>query len=232
VRSGEEIRMSSEPGTKSHDPGPWTSGDLARRLRDRRHALGLTLEDVAAGAEMDPGFVELLERRPTILTGGALIRLADTLHTTASDLLGSDPDRASGRGPAAAHPVLEPMGPTECMRLLERGGVGRVAVASGEEIDVLPVNFVVHDGMVVFRTKPSTVLAGEANGRVTFEIDRIDEGMRSGWSVLVRGPARVLAEPELRLVEAGAEVETWAGGERDLYVAVTPERVSGRRIHV
>jgi transcriptional regulator with XRE-family HTH domain len=105
--------MSSEPGTKSHDPGPWTSGDLARRLRDRRHALGLTLEDVAARAEMDPGFVELLERRPTILTGGALIRLADTLHTTAP-----------------------------------------------------------------------------------------------------------------------AEVEAWAGGERDQYVAVTPERVSGRRIHV
>jgi hypothetical protein len=55
VRSGEEIRMSSEPGTKSHDPGPWTYGDLARRLRDRRHALGLTLEDVEAwtGCERD-----------------------------------------------------------------------------------------------------------------------------------------------------------------------------------
>ena len=34
------------------------------------------------------------------------------------------------------------------------------------------------------------------------------------------------------MVAAGAEVEPWAGGERDLYVAVTPERVSGRRIHV
>jgi hypothetical protein len=31
---------------------------------------------------------------------------------------------------------------------------------------------------------------------------------------------------------APAEVEAWAGGQRDIYVAVTPERVSGRRIHV
>jgi transcriptional regulator with XRE-family HTH domain len=223
--------MSNEHGTTSHD-APWTSGDLARRVRARRLALGLTPEEVADRAGMDPGFVRLVERRPTILNAGALTRLADALHTTTSDLLGSHPERASGWGPAAAHPVLEPMGPTECMTLLERGGVGRVAVATGDDIDVLPVNFVVFDGEVVFRTSPSTALARQANQRVTFEVDRIDQGLRSGWSVLIRGPARVLTEPDLHLVAAAAELEPWAGGVRDLYVAITPERVSGRKIHV
>ncbi len=223
--------MSSEHGTTSHD-APWTSGDLARRVRARRLALGLTPEEVADRAGMDAGFVRLVERRPTILNPGALTRLADALHTTTSDLLGSQPDRASGWGPAAAHPVLEPMGPTECMTFLKRGGVGRVAVAVGDDIEVLPVNFVVHDGEVVFRTGPQTVLARQANRRLTFELDRIDDSMRSGWSVIVRGPARVLTEPDLHLVAAAAELEPWAGGVRDLYIAITPDRLSGRRIHV
>ena len=68
------------------------------------------------------------------------------------------------------------------------------------------------------------------DGPVAFEIDRIDDGMREGWSVLVTGRARVLTEPELHVLAAGVTVEPWAGGARDLYVAVEPENITGRRI--
>ncbi|MGH3460690.1 MAG: helix-turn-helix domain-containing protein [Kribbellaceae bacterium] len=210
----------------------WQAGDLAWRVRSRRHALGLTIEEVATRARMDPGFVEHLEELPTVLTGGALIRLADALDTTTWELLGAPSRRTPGTGPAATHAVLEPLGPTECLRLLERGGVGRVAATAGDRLVVLPVNYTVHDGLVVFRTSPSTVLARLADGRVSFEVDRIDDGMRDGWSVLVSGPARVLTEPDLHRVAAGVQVEPWAGGRRNLYVVVTPEEISGRRIHV
>jgi transcriptional regulator with XRE-family HTH domain len=222
--------MSTESATGHAAAAPLPAADLARRVRGRRHALGLTIEEVATRARMDPGYVEMLEERPTDLTVGAMIRLADALDTTTSELLGAR--RAPGRGPAAPQAVLEPLGPTECLRLLESGGVGRVAATAGDRLVVLPVNYAVHDGLVVFRTSPSSVLARLAEGRVSFEIDRIDDGMRAGWSVLVSGPARVLTEPELHVLQAGVQVEPWAGGKRDLYIAVTPEEISGRRIHV
>jgi transcriptional regulator with XRE-family HTH domain len=209
-----------------------TPGDLARRARRRRQVLGLTIEQIAQRARMDPGFVERLETRPMMITAGAMIRLADALETTTSQLLGARDESVPGSGRAAPHPVLEPLGPTECLRRLALGGVGRVAVNTGDRLVVLPVNYAMHDGLVVFRTSPSTMLARQANGRVTFEIDRIDDETRAGWSVLVTGPARVLAEPELHRFKAGLRVDPWAGGLRDLYIAVTPEEVSGRRIHV
>ena len=207
-----------------------TPSDLARRVRARRGALGLSLEQVADRARMDPAFVELLERWPTAPTAGALIRLADALDTTVPELLGSRPERPHGGGRAALHPVLEPMGREECLRLLQPGGVGRIAMTSGDQLVVLPVNYAVHDGRVVFRTAPATVLAHLADGPVAFEIDRIDDGMREGWSVLVTGGARVLTEPELHVLAAGVTVEPWAGGARDLYVTVEPEHITGRRI--
>ncbi len=205
-------------------------GDLARRARRRRGALGLSVEQVAVRAGMDPGFVELLERRPTVLTGGALVRLAGALDTTVSELLGSVSERAQGAGRAALHPVLEPMEREECLGLLGPGGVGRIALTYGDQLFVLPVNFVWHEGRIVFRTAASTVVAHLAEGSVAFEIDRIDDGMREGWSVLVRGQARVVTEPELHVLAAGVAVEPWAGGARGVYVVVEPEVVTGRRI--
>jgi nitroimidazol reductase NimA-like FMN-containing flavoprotein (pyridoxamine 5'-phosphate oxidase superfamily) len=130
-----------------------------------------------------------------------------------------------------ANPVLERIGPTECMSLLERGGVGRVAVATGDRVLVLPVNYTVHDGRVVFRTRPDSVLARSAGGRVTIEVDQIDDRLRCGWSVLVSGPAYLHADSAARTLRGDVHVEPWAGGHRDLYVFVTPEEISGRRVH-
>src|SRR6266508_849569 len=220
--------MSTQPQTgNSTDRTP---GDLARRVRGHREALGLTVEQVAERARMDPDFVRLVERQPVALTGGALIRLADALDTTASDLLGAMPEQAPGHGRAALRPRLEPMDQLECWHLLERGGVGRIAFTSGDELVVLPVNCAVHDGRLVIRTAPSTALARHADGHVTFEIDRIDDGMHEGWSVMVAGRAEVVTEPSLHLLAETTDVEPWAGGPRDLYVVVRPDEVTGRRI--
>ena len=208
----------------------WTGNDLASRLGARRRVLGLTVEEVAGRARMDTAFVELAEHRPLAMTAGALVRLADALDTTVADLLGSHRRRTTG-GPAA-DAVLGPIGPTECAYLLEHRSFGRIAVSNGPEIDVFPVNYAVHDGVVVIRTATPTLLAKLADGPVTFEIDEIDVGLRSGWSVVVHGTARVLTEPELHRVEAATTVEPWAGGHRDLYIALTPDRISGRRIRV
>ena len=60
---------------------------------------------------------------------------------------------------------------------------------------------------------------------VAFEVDHIDESTREGWSVLVRSGAHHITGD----VNKNA-VESWAGGDRPLYIRISPNEITGRRI--
>ena len=127
--------------------------------------------------------------------------------------------------------VLCTLSPAECFDLLEPGGIGRVGFVSADGIMMLPVNFAVRGRTIIFRTAPDTLLALYANAAVSFQVDRVDETLHEGWSVLVQGRAReVTDEREVQHLEDTAALEPWAGGARDVYVRIAPTRISGRRI--
>ena len=133
--------------------------------------------------------------------------------------------------PAARGHALRALSPAECFGLLELGGIGRVGFASADGIMMLPVNFAVMGKTVIFRTAPDTLLALYANGQVSFEVDHLDQALRAGWSVLAHGRAHEVAdEGEVRRLEDRTHLEPWAGGARDVYVRITPTRISGRCI--
>ena len=126
---------------------------------------------------------------------------------------------------------LRTLSPAECFDLLEAGGVGRVGFAAADGIMILPVNFAVTRKTIVFRTAPDTLLAVYADGRVSFQADHLDEAVRAGWSVLVHGHAhKVTDEREVKRLEERTNLEPWAAGSRDVYVRITPARISGRRL--
>ncbi len=121
----------------------------------------------------------------------------------------------------------------ECLRLLDgqSGGVGRLAVVQGAHPVILPVNYVLDQGQVVFRTASGTKLdAAWRNAPVAFEIDALDPDGREGWSVLVRGRAEVIESPAriADLEELG--LKPWADGDRPVYVSIRQSAISGRRI--
>jgi Pyridoxamine 5'-phosphate oxidase len=65
-----------------------------------------------------------------------------------------------------------------------------VAYASrmGAAPRIIPVNYAVRLDSVAFRSGQQTEVAGLALGRVVaFEVDQVDDFLRSGWSVLVLG---------------------------------------------
>ncbi|TDC93837.1 pyridoxamine 5'-phosphate oxidase family protein, partial [Nonomuraea deserti] len=102
---------------------------------------------------------------------------------------------------------------------------------------VLPVNYKLHNGDIVFRTAAGGAMDDDLRSGVkgvdimiAFEIDRIDEVNREGWSVLVQGPAHHVPAEEVADA-AGSGVTPWAGGERLLYVRIALQQVTGRRIH-
>ncbi len=109
--------------------------------------------------------------------------------------------------------------------------MGRIVFSSFAGPVAVPVNFRILDGDVVFRTSPlSSVNSVVAQGPVSFEVDHIDEALAEGWSVLLRGRAHeVVDQDELEQVK-DLGVSPWAGGTRDLYIRLTPQQVTGRRI--
>ncbi|GAA3687031.1 hypothetical protein GCM10022224_060040 [Nonomuraea antimicrobica] len=213
------------------------TGDLGRRIIHHRERLGLTREQVAERADMSPGYLEYLEEHADTPDTGALYRLAHALGTTAEDLLGGDLDRPPGHGPAMAHPSLETLDEAVCRRLIEPGGIGRVAFSGSHGPTVLPVNYRLHHGAIVFRTAAGGAMDQDLRTglegvdiMIAFQIDKIDEVNREGWSVLVQGPAHHVP-PEEIADAAGSGVTPWAGGERQLYIRIVPQHITGRRIH-
>jgi nitroimidazol reductase NimA-like FMN-containing flavoprotein (pyridoxamine 5'-phosphate oxidase superfamily) len=131
----------------------------------------------------------------------------------------------------ARHGVLRAISPTECLELLEAGGVGRVGFTAEDGVIVLPVNFAVSGRTIVFRTAPDTLLALHADARLSFEVDHVDEALGTGWSVLVRGHAqRVTEERDVQRLEKATVLRPWAPGARDVYVRILPTHISGRRV--
>ena len=205
------------------------SGDLARRVSRRRHELGLTTEELARQAGVDRWFLAYFEQSAdSTLTSGALARLAVALQTTPLALQGGVMDRPPGIGHAGANPVLEHLTTAQCEDHLSAGGIGRIVLSNGSGPVAFPVNFVFVDGVVIFRT--SDAVAGTITGVVAFEVDHIDETMSAGWSVLVRGHARLIEEPAERLAVARLDLEPWAGGARLNLVGIAPFELTGRVI--
>ncbi|NUW44226.1 pyridoxamine 5'-phosphate oxidase family protein [Nonomuraea rhodomycinica] len=212
------------------------TGDLGRRIAYHRERLGLTREELAERAAMAPGYIAYVEEHPDTVTTGALTRLAGALGVSPGELLGGAADRPPGPGHARVAPVLEKLDRAECLRLIAPGGIGRVAFGGPDGPTVLPVNYKLHGGALVFRTAQGgqmdrtlrTGLEG-VEVKIGFEVDQIDEARREGWSVLVQGPAHLVKEEELDAV-MGAGVSPWAGGARELYIRILPHQVTGRRI--
>jgi uncharacterized protein len=118
----------------------------------------------------------------------------------------------------------------QCLRLLRRATVGRVAVNVAGVPAAFPVNFALLDDDIVFRTSPGTKLSAAIEGAVVgFEVDRIDPVFESGWSVLIQGPSSVIADDDELLRVRRLHLRAWAPGERPHFVRIRSESVSGRR---
>ncbi|MEV4391343.1 pyridoxamine 5'-phosphate oxidase family protein [Nonomuraea sp. NPDC049607] len=210
---------------------------LGRRIAERRESLNLSRQDLADRSGVAAGYVAYLEDQSGISVREALTRLAAALETTVEGLLGEVADTPAGVGPASAHPTLLPLGEEECLRLLRSGGVGRIAFEGRYGLTVLPVNFRMSEGAIVFRTVAGGSTDEDLNTgvenveyEVAFEVDRIEELTRGGWSVLVRGSLHHVTTERERAEAESTGVEPWAGGRRQHYLKIRPTRLTGRRI--
>ena len=115
----------------------------------------------------------------------------------------------------------------EAWDLLSGVALGRLVTAGGGQVEIFPINFVAQDRSVLFRTAEGTKLFGAVmNDSVLFEAD--DHTDAGGWSVVIRGTARVLSTAADIREPDRAQLVPWIPTEKLRYVRITPNDVSGR----
>src|SRR5215831_3090183 len=84
--------------------------------------------------------------------------------------------------------VAESMGEAECLQLISAGGVGRIGYTGRCGPTVVPVNYALYEGTIVFRTGQHSPMGEDlrtgiehAESKVAFEIDEISPATRVGW---------------------------------------------------
>jgi len=125
---------------------------------------------------------------------------------------------------------LEELDRDDCLQLLARAPLGRLAVVVGGRPLVFPVNFTLDGDAVVLRTDEGTKLYAARNDPVAFECDGVDRMYHTGWSVLVLGDAEEVRNPsEIARLER-LPLGPWCPGPKPTWLRIRAKTITGRRI--
>ena len=109
---------------------------------------------------------------------------------------------------------------------------GQVALQSGDQPEVFPVNYATDGKIVMFRTGVGTKLDRATEGRIAFEVDDWDPRTGTGWSVMLKGVAEEVKDgvDPFAATLRSRPVTPFAPGERNLLLATYPAEISGHRL--
>jgi uncharacterized protein len=128
---------------------------------------------------------------------------------------------------------IEILAESACWEYLGQAPVGRLAVSINNHPDIFPVNHVVADGAVVFRTAEGTKLAAAVLGAgVAFEVDGYDPESGDAWSVVVKGRAEEIEALDDLLAAHELPLFPWNAAMKHRFVRIVTEEITGRRFHV
>jgi nitroimidazol reductase NimA-like FMN-containing flavoprotein (pyridoxamine 5'-phosphate oxidase superfamily) len=133
---------------------------------------------------------------------------------------------------------LEQLSESECWMLLRTVDVGRLATPSPHGgVDIFPVNHVVDQGSIVFRTALGTKLTDALEAHeVAFEADNAacthDEQDADPWSVVLHGPAELITLGTELFDTFDLAVHPWHVTDKPYFVRLVPTAVSGRRFRI
>ena len=133
---------------------------------------------------------------------------------------------------------LEQLSESECWMLLRTVEVGRLATPTGHgAVDIFPVNHLVDQGSIVFRTALGTKLTNALDApEVAFEADNAachaDEQHADPWSVVIHGTARLITLETELFDSFELTVRPWHVSNKPYFVRLVPENVSGRRFRL
>ncbi len=115
----------------------------------------------------------------------------------------------------------------EAWDLLRSAPVGRLATVIDRQPDIFPVNFIVEDSAVIFRTaEGSKLLQVTINARVAFQAD--EWVTDTGWSVVVKGTATEVEDADER-DRVERLLHPWVATAKTHVVRIDVDEIEGRR---
>ncbi len=130
-----------------------------------------------------------------------------------------------------AIPVSQELTHDECLELLARNDVGRLAVTLEDgQPDVFPVNYRLDGDRIVFRSLSGTKLSHAALNKVAFEVDERSEA--AAMSVVVKGVGREITDALDPASERQRHLELGTLLRGDHWVRIVPAAITGRRVAV
>jgi len=118
----------------------------------------------------------------------------------------------------------------ECWERLDTRELARIAWTTSTGPQILPVNYVAHDGALWLRTTAHSSIAEQVDeSQVAVEVDDLEPSSHVGWSVVLRGRAEAVYRDEDVPAEVKA-LRSWASGVRPLWVQVKAEVMTGKRL--
>ncbi len=116
----------------------------------------------------------------------------------------------------------------ECWTLLDVTPLGRLAVVHDGAPAIFPVNHVVQDRTLVFRSSRGTKRRAATAGEVAFEIDGIDSLRQEAWSVVVTGSVVEVRDRDQLSSLAETGLVSWQGGPKSHFLRLVPRNTTGR----
>jgi nitroimidazol reductase NimA-like FMN-containing flavoprotein (pyridoxamine 5'-phosphate oxidase superfamily) len=125
---------------------------------------------------------------------------------------------------------LEVLDRDECLALLGRCSLGRLAVVIDGQPQIFPVNFALDADAIVFRNDPGSKVDAARDRPVAFECDGADGADHQGWSVVVTGDAMQVRDPAERDRLGHVPLGPWCPGPKAIWLRIQPKTLTGRRI--
>ncbi len=119
----------------------------------------------------------------------------------------------------------------ECLRLLAGAQVGRIVYSDQALPAVQPVDFVMDDDAVFFRTEGGSRLARAVERAVVaFEADEYQAAAGGGWSVTIVGECSEIEEPSQVERLSTLVPKHWAPDGNAHFARISIAGVTGRRL--
>jgi nitroimidazol reductase NimA-like FMN-containing flavoprotein (pyridoxamine 5'-phosphate oxidase superfamily) len=129
--------------------------------------------------------------------------------------------------------VIQNLSDEESLELLATKTFGRLVVRRKDDMDLFPLNYLVHEGEIYFRTaEGSKLFSLTLNNDVLFEADNVDADSQEAWSVVVKGTARTLSSNAEIEAADQLPLKPWLPTLKYNYVVVSPNEISGRKFHL
>lgn len=128
--------------------------------------------------------------------------------------------------------VASDLSPDQCWDLLRSQETGRFAFVGHGRIMIMPVNYLVHEGCIYFRTAEDGLISAAVPGQqASFQIDASRPDRNAGWSVLASGEAVKVEDPDLlKFLWGRVMPEPWGGGLRNLFICLRPAALTDRSV--